>query len=187
MEETTSEQTKQDDMNTSFENVEEKMVQETNQSNMTDDNLEDCFTDAEHQRQLHVPKDLTYKQIFLTKGNDSLGYKYPLYHRCELRENFHSLIYFDGTAVERLAIDTVFRPGQGVFLFPVQRIKAIGKTFVLVGIMLTNVKIPPLCIAILLDKAANELSKGIEEFEKLVIFWTRPIKHIGRVPGGGTF
>ena len=49
MDETTSEQTKQDDMNTSFETVEEKMVQGTNQSNVTDDNLEDGFTDVEHQ------------------------------------------------------------------------------------------------------------------------------------------
>ena len=190
MEETTSENTKQDVMKTSFETVEEKMVLETNQNNVTDDNLEGGFTaDAEHKekRQLPVPKDLTYKQIFLTKGNDSLGYKYPLYHRCELRENFHSLTYFDGTSVERLAVDTVFRPGQEVFLCPVQRTKAIGKIFVLVGIMPTNVKIPPLCIAVLLDKAAYELSKGIEEFEKLVIFRTCPIKHIGRVPGGGTF
>ena len=89
--------------------------------------------------------------------------------------------------MERLAVDTVFRPGQEVFLCPVQRTKAIGKIFVLVGIMPTNVKIPPLCIAVLLDKAAYELSKGIEEFEKLVIFRTYPIKHIGRVPGGGTF
>ena len=78
--------------------------------------------------------------------------------------------------------DSWATPGEflGRFLVSKNRVSFDGRKS-------TCVKIPPLCIAVLLDKAAYELSKGIEEFEKLVIFRTCPIKHIGRVPGGGTF
>ena len=57
--------------------------------------------------QLVGPRDLVYKQLVLSKGHEYLGYKFPLYTRCELRENFHSLPFFDGTMIDRPAAETV--------------------------------------------------------------------------------
>ena len=187
--ETPAEQSKGNDrMNTSesVESAGEEMAEEAKHSNETEGNTEAGAADRQKE-QLDIPRDLSYKQIFLSKGNNTLGYKYPLYTRCEFREDFHSITYFDGTVVERPARLTVLRTGQEVFLCPAQRSKAIAKIFVFVGAMATNVKMPPLCLAVLLDKAAYEFRKGINDFQELSFFRACPIKHIGRVPGGGAF
>ena len=147
---------------------------------------EDANHEMERDSQLVSPRDLVYKQLVMSKGYEYLGYKFPLYTRCELRENFHLVTYFDGTIVDRPA-ETVFRPGQEVFLCPQQRIKAMGKIFIVVGFMPTNLKMPSLCHTVLLDKSAFELRKGVDEFKELLIFRTCPIKHIGKVPDGRTF
>ena len=63
----------------------------------------------------------------------------------------------------------------------------MGKIFIIAGFMPTNIKIPPLCHTILLDKSAFDLRKGLDEFKELRIFRACPIKHIGRVPDGRTF
>jgi len=158
-------QMKNDRMNTSesVESAGEEMAEEAKHSNETEGNTEAGAADRQKE-QLDIPRDLSYKQIFLSKGNNTLGYKYPLYTRCEFREDFHSITYFDGTVVERPARLTVLRTGQEVFLCPAQRSKAIAKIFVFVGAMATNVKMPHLCLAVLLDKAAYEFHKGINDF-----------------------
>ena len=69
-----------------------------------------------------------------------------------------------------------------------QRIKAMGKIFIIVGFMATlKYQMPPLCHTILLDKSAFELRKGLDEFKELLISRSRPIKQFGKVPDGRTF
>ena len=63
------------------------------------------------------PDEIKCKYFILTKADDSLGYKFPLYYRCELKEPMNSLTFFNGDVVERPA-GTVFRPGQEVFFMP---------------------------------------------------------------------
>ena len=145
------------------------MAEEAKHSNETEGNTEAGAADRQKE-QLDIPRDLSYKQIFLSKGNNTLGYKYPLYTRCEFREDFHSITYYDGTVVERPAGLTVLRTGQEVFLCPAQRSKAIANIFVFVGAMATNVKMPPLCLAVLLDNAAFKFHKVINGFQELSIF-----------------
>jgi len=41
----------------------------------------------------------------------------------------------------------------------------MGKIFITVGFVPTNIKIPPLCHNILLEKSAFELRKGLDEFK----------------------
>ena len=124
----------------------------------------------------------------LSKGYDYLGYKYLLiYTRCEFGGNFNSLTYFDWTIIDRLAAETAFRPAQEVFLCLQQRIKAMGKIFITLGFVPTNIKIPPLCHNIILDKSTFELGKGLDEFKELLISRSRPIKQFGKVPDGRTF
>ena len=69
-----------------------------------------------------------------------------------------------------------------MFLCPQQRIKAMGKIFITVGFVPTNIKIPPLCHNILLEKSAFELRKGLDEFKELLIS-----QHFGKVPDGRNF
>ena len=58
-------------MNTSesVERAGEEVAEEAKHSNETEGN-----TEAE---QLDIPRDLSYKQIFLSKGKNTLSYKYP--------------------------------------------------------------------------------------------------------------
>ena len=69
-----------------------------------------------------------------------------------------------GIVVERPACETVFRPGQEVFLCPVAQTAAIGKIFIMLGVMPTNPKHIELSHAILLDRHAYDLkrSSGID-------------------------
>ena len=87
----------------------------------------------------NVPNyELENKFFSLKNGDCSLGYKYILFQRCELRQGMKSLTFFDGTIVQRPPIETVFKPGQEVFLCPSQRPKAIGKKFLLLGVFPNN-------------------------------------------------
>jgi len=74
-----------------------------------------------------------------------------------------------------------------VFLCLQQRIEAMGKIFKTLGFVPTNIKFPPLCHNIILDKSTFELRKGLDEFKELLISRSRPIKQFGKVPDGRTF
>ena len=79
--ETPAEQSKGNDhMNTSesVESAGEEMAEEAKHSNETEGNTEAGAADCQKE-QLDIPRDLSYKQIFLSnyKGNNTLGYKYP--------------------------------------------------------------------------------------------------------------
>ena len=63
----------------------------------------------------------------------------------------------------------------------------MGKIFITLGFVPTNIKIPPLCRNIILDKSTFELRKGLDEFKELLISRSRPIKQFGKVPDGRTF
>ena len=58
----------------------------------------------------------------------------------------------------------------------------MGKIFITMGFVPTNIKIPPLCHNILLEKSAFELRKGLDEFKELLIS-----QHFGKVPDGRNF
>jgi len=89
-----------------------------------------------------LAQEITNNLQVLSKGYDYLGYKYLLiYTRCEFGGNFNSLTYFDWTIIDRLAAETAFRPGQEVFLCLQQRIKAMGKIFITLGFVPTNIYI----------------------------------------------
>ena len=129
--------------------------------------------------------DVSKKLVLLSKGHNSYGYKYPLYQRCELREAMQSLTFWgNGIVVERPPSETVFRPGQEVFLCPVARTLAIGKIFIMLGVMPSNLKHIELSHAILLDRKAYELkrSSGIDGD----LFRACPLKYVGKVPNGAT-
>ena len=126
------------------------------------------------------------KFFTLTKPDASLGYHVQCYNLCELTQDMHSIRYFDGTVVQRPS-GTVFRPGQEVFLCPVQRSKAIGKHFLLLGVLPTNKKMPPLSHALLLDTSAFEMTRDLNNFNELNFFRATPLKHVAKVPGGGAF
>ena len=68
---------KNDRMNTSesVESAGEEMAEEAKHSNETEGNTEAGAADRQKE-QLDIPRDLSYKQIFLSKGNNTLGYKY---------------------------------------------------------------------------------------------------------------
>ena len=58
----------------SVESADEEMAEEAKHSNETEGNTE---AGARQKEQFDIPRDLSYKQIFLSKGNNTLGYKYP--------------------------------------------------------------------------------------------------------------
>ena len=107
------------------------------------------------------------------------------YGTCELVQNLDSLTYFNGELVERLAGgDSVLRPGQEVFACTRSRPLGIGKTFLIVGILLSNRKTPLLNHVLLMDQGSLDLlEKGVSGIEQSVVR-VCPIKYVGKVPGG---
>ena len=102
------------------------------------------------------------------------------------------LVYWkDGTIVHlqrpAAAVETIFRPGQEVFLCPSQRPTAIGKIFILLGVFLSNPKNVLSSHTLLLDVMEYENRKSREFPQPEKFFRTCPLKFMAKVPGGRAF